>query len=50
MTTAKEAAKNLWVVGSNGEVRACDEAVLAREVKRTLDGKGLVPHLYGCVR
>ena len=41
MTTAKETAKNLWVIGSNGEVRACDEAALAREVKRALDGKDL---------
>lgn len=41
MTTAKETAKNLWVIGSNGEVRVGDEAVLAREVKRALDGRGL---------
>lgn len=41
MTTAKETAKNLWVVGSNGEVRVGDEAALAREVKRALDGKDL---------
>ena len=41
MTTAKETAKSLWVVGSNGEVRVSDEAALAREVKRTLEGKGL---------
>lgn len=41
MTTAKETAKNLWAIGSNGEVRACDEAALAREVKRALDGKDL---------
>lgn len=41
MATAKETAKNLWVIGSNGEVRVGDEAALAREVKRALDGKGL---------
>ena len=41
MTTAKEAAKNLWVFGSNGEVRVGDEAALAREVKRALDGEDL---------
>lgn len=41
MTTAKETAKNLWVIGSNGEVRVGDEAALAREVKRALDGKDL---------
>lgn len=41
MATAKGAAKNLWVIGSNGEVRVGDEAALAREVKRALDGKGL---------
>lgn len=40
-TTAKETAKNLWVIGSNGEVRVSDEAALAREVKRTLEGKDL---------
>lgn len=40
-TTAQETAKNLRVIGSNGEVRACDEAALAREVKRALDGKDL---------
>lgn len=36
-----ETEKSLWVIGSNGEVRACDEAALAREVKRALDGKDL---------
>lgn len=41
MTTAQETAKNLWVIGSNGEVRVGDEAALAREVKRALDGKDL---------
>lgn len=41
MTTAKEAAKSLWVIGSNGEVRVGDGAALAREVKRALDGKVL---------
>lgn len=41
MTPAKETAKNLWVIGSNGEVRVGDEAALAREVKRALDGKDL---------
>ena len=41
MTAAQETAKSLWVIGSNGEVRACDEAALACEVKRVLDGKGL---------
>lgn len=41
MATAKETAKNLWVIGSNGEVRACGGAALAREVKRALDGKDL---------
>lgn len=33
MTTAKETAKNLWVIGSNGEVRVGDEAALAREAE-----------------
>lgn len=41
MTTAKETAKNLWLIGTDGEVRVGDEAALAREVKRTLDGKDL---------
>lgn len=41
MTTAKETEKNLWVIGSNGEVRVGDEVALAREVKRTLEGKDL---------
>ena len=36
-----EAEKNLWLVGADGEVRVGDEAALAREVKRTLEGKGL---------
>ena len=29
------------MIGSNGEVRVGDEAALAREVKRALDGKDL---------
>lgn len=36
-----EAEKNLWLIGTDGEVRVGDEAALAREVKRTLGGKGL---------
>ena len=35
------AAKSLWLIGTDGEVRVGDEAALAREVKRTLEGKGL---------
>jgi hypothetical protein len=50
MTTATETAKNLWVIGSNGEVRVGDEAALAREVKRRPRWQGLVPQLYDCVR
>ena len=40
MTTSKS-EKNLWVIGSNGEVRVGDEVALAREVKRALAGKDL---------
>lgn len=40
MTTSKS-EKNLWLIGTDGEVRVGDEAALAREVKRTLDGKDL---------
>lgn len=36
-----ETAKSLWLIGTDGEVRVGDEAALAREVKRTLGGKGL---------
>lgn len=41
MTTAKETAKNLWLIGTDGGVHVGDEAALAREVKRALDGKDL---------
>lgn len=41
MTTAKETAKSMWLIGTDGEVRVGDEATLAREVKRTLEGKDL---------
>ena len=33
--------KNLWNIGADGEVHVGDEAWLAREVERTLAGKGL---------
>lgn len=36
-----ETAKSLWLIGSDGEVRVGDEKALAREVKRTLEGKDL---------
>lgn len=36
-----EAEKNLWLIGTDGEVRVDDEAALAREVKRLLAGKDL---------
>ena len=36
-----EAEKNLWLIGADGEVRVGDEAALAREVKRALEGKDL---------
>lgn len=36
-----EAEKSLWLIGTDGEVRVGDEAALAREVKRALDGKDL---------
>lgn len=39
--TASKSEKNLWLIGSNGEVCVGDEAALAREVKRTLEGKDL---------
>lgn len=39
--TASKSAKSLWLIGSNGEVQVGDEAALAREVKRTLEGKDL---------
>lgn len=41
MTTAKETEKNLWLIGTDGGVHVGDEAALAREVKRTLEGKDL---------
>lgn len=41
MTIAKDAAKNLWLIGADGGVHVGDEAALAREVKRALDGKDL---------
>lgn len=42
MTTAKETAKSMWLIGTtDGEVHVGDEAALAREVKRTLEGKDL---------
>lgn len=40
MTTSKS-EKSLWLIGKDGEVRVGDEAALAREVKRTLEGKDL---------
>lgn len=39
--TASKSEKSLWLIGSNGEVHVGDEAALACEVKRTLEGKGL---------
>ena len=36
-----ETEKNLWLIGTGGEVRVGDESALAREVKRTLGGKDL---------
>lgn len=36
-----ETAKCLWLIGADGEVHVGDEAALAREVKCTLEGKGL---------
>lgn len=39
--TINETENNLWLIGSNGEVRVGDEAALAREVKRALAGKDL---------
>lgn len=36
-----EAEKNLWLIGTDGEVHVGDESALAREVKRTLEGKAL---------
>lgn len=36
-----EAAKSLWLIGADGEVRVGGEAVLVREVKCALEGKGL---------
>lgn len=39
--TASKSEKNLWLIGTDGEVRVGDEAALAREVKRTLEGKDL---------
>ena len=36
-----EDEKSLWLIGAGGEVCVGDEAALAREVKRTLEGKGL---------
>ena len=40
MTTSKS-EKSLWLIGTGGEVHVGDEAALAREVKRILEGKGL---------
>lgn len=40
MTTSKS-EKNLWLIGTDGEVRVGDEAALTREVKRALAGKDL---------
>lgn len=39
--TASKSEKSLWLIGSNGEVHVGDEAALACEVKRTLEGKDL---------
>lgn len=39
--TASKSEKSLWLIGTDGEVRVGDEAALAREVKRTLEGKDL---------
>lgn len=36
-----ETEKNLWLIGTDGEVHVGDESALAREVKRTLEGKAL---------
>lgn len=36
-----EAEKNLWVIGTDGEVHVGDEAALTREVKRAIEGKDL---------
>lgn len=40
MTTSKS-EKSLWLIGTDGEVHVGDEAALAREVKRTLEGRDL---------
>lgn len=39
--TASKSEKSLWLIGTDGEVHVGDESALAREVKRTLGGKGL---------
>lgn len=39
--TASKSEKNLWLIGTDGEVHVGDEAALAREVKRALEGKDL---------
>ena len=39
--TASKSEKSLWLIGSNGEVHVGDEAALACEVKRALEGKAL---------
>ena len=39
--TASKSEKSLWLIGTDGEVCVGDEASLAREVKRTLEGKVL---------